>query len=194
MFKKEPLSFEYTLVRSVRSRNIRVTVFREDGKVKVTAPFLAPDFLIEKFLRKKEKWIRDKSQKFLKNPPAPWNIKPSSGWRKDYLKRKKEALKLVKERLAHFKELYASRDWANFSWQKISIRNQKSRWGSCSTKGNLNFNYRIVLLPVELQDYLIVHELCHLIEFNHSRKFWELVGKGVSGYGELRGRLLEMRD
>lgn len=72
---------------------------------------------------------------------------------------------------------------------KVSVKNQKTCWGSCSRKGNLNFNYVLVLLPVPVADYVIVHELCHLVHFNHSRAFWELVARIVPGYRHLRAQL-----
>jgi predicted metal-dependent hydrolase len=62
-------------------------------------------------------------------------------------------------------------------YSRISIRNQRGRWGSCSSKKNLNFNYRILDLNEELQDYVIVHELCHLVELNHGENFWNLMEK-----------------
>ena len=83
----------------------------------------------------------------------------------DYLKYKNQATNLVKERIEYFNTFY------NYKWGKIVVRNQKTRWGSCSKKGNLNFNYKIVLLSPEAADYIIVHELCHLKEFNHSERF-----------------------
>jgi len=189
--EKDPLPFDYEVLRSNRARHLRLTIFRNDGRVRVTAPRLAPQFLIERFVQSKKDWVMAKRQKFLKNPPAVWNVKPKGGWRKDYLARKNQALTLVQERLAYFAGIYnLNRDpQYHFKWNKISIRNTTSRWGSCSAKGNLNFSYRIVLLPPQLQDYIIVHELCHLVEFNHSKKFWDLVGKAVPDYKILRKKL-----
>ncbi len=90
---------------------------------------------------------------------------------------------LVQSRLLHFNQFY------NFTYKKVFIRSQKTRWGSCSSKGNLNFNWRIIKLPSHLADYLIVHELCHLGEFNHSRKFWDLVAKTIPDYKKMRAEL-----
>jgi predicted metal-dependent hydrolase len=59
--------------------------------------------------------------------------------------------------------------------KRVQIRDQRSRWGSCSTRGTLSFNWRLVLAPFEVLDYVVVHELCHLREPNHSRRFWKLV-------------------
>ena len=75
---------------------------------------------------------------------------------------------------------------------RIAIRDQRSRWGSCSTNGNLNFNYRVVFLPSELVDYIIVHELCHLLEFNHGEHFWNHVG-GVLPDFKLRKSALHVQ-
>ena len=96
---------------------------------------------------------------------------------------KERALAIVTDRISHFNTIY------NFQIGKVSIKNQTTRWGSCSKKGNLNFNYRIVNLPPELQDYLVVHELCHLQEFNHSKAFWDLMGKAIPDYRARRQAL-----
>ncbi len=93
------------------------------------------------------------------------------------------ARKLVISRLEYFNQFY------NLKYSKVFIRNQKTRWGSCSSKGNLNFSYKIIYLAPEAQDYLIVHELCHLQEFNHSKSFWDLVSLQIPRYKEISKKL-----
>ena len=100
--------------------------------------------------------------------------------KKEYIFYKYHALELVKNRLAYFNTMY------HFKINRVSIKNQKTRWGSCSKKGNLNFNYRVALLPPHLADYVIVHELCHLGEFNHSPNFWKLVARGIPNYKKIK--------
>jgi predicted metal-dependent hydrolase len=102
--------------------------------------------------------------------------------RRDYVKYKETARTLVKNRLAYYNQLY------KFKINRVSIKNHKSRWGSCSKKGNLNFNYRLALLPLALADYVVVHELCHLGEFNHSPNFWKLVEKLLPNYKILKNK------
>ncbi len=80
----------------------------------------------------------------------------------------------------------------DFSFNRISIRNQKTRWGSCSSKKNLNFNYKITLLPFELAQYLVVHEFCHLKELNHSNDYWKLVESILPNYKELHQKLYKL--
>lgn len=93
-----------------------------------------------------------------------------------YALHKEYARALILERLAYWNQFYG------VTYNRVSIRDQRSRWGSCSTKGNLNFNYRIAFLPLELRDYIIVHELCHRIEFNHSPAFWAQVARAIPDY------------
>lgn len=105
----------------------------------------------------------------------------------DYKAHKENARELIMSRLEHFAYPYG------FSYGQVSIRNQSTRWGSCSRKGNLNFNYRLVHLPLELLDYVVVHELCHLKEFNHSRNFWDLVAQAIPDYRERRRQLKNIK-
>jgi predicted metal-dependent hydrolase len=103
-----------------------------------------------------------------------------------YLTYKEKAREMIRERLLYYNTFY------NFSYKRIAIKDHRSRWGSCSKKGNLNFNYRLVLLPQHLADYVIVHELCHLGEFNHSPRFWALVEKTVPDWKERRRELMKI--
>jgi predicted metal-dependent hydrolase len=73
-----------------------------------------------------------------------------------------------------------------FTYARIAIKEQKSRWGSCSRHGNLNFNWRLLLAPLEVLDYVAIHELCHLREMNHSERFWSLVSRTCPQYRERR--------
>lgn len=107
--------------------------------------------------------------------------------KREYLFYKIRALALVHARILYFNAFY------RFKINRISIKNQKTRWGSCSKKGNLNFNYRIALLPPQLADYVIVHELCHLGEFNHSANFWKLVAKTIPNYQKIRQEFKKIR-
>lgn len=100
-----------------------------------------------------------------------------------YQKHKSEARSLVEEKLLKYNKFY------NFKYNRVSIRDQKTRWGSCSKKGNLNFNYKLMFLPEDLADYIIVHELCHLKEFNHSSSFWKEVALVFPNYLKIRSDL-----
>ena len=68
------------------------------------------------------------------------------------------------------------------SYRNITIREQKTRWGSCSSEKNLNFNWKLILAPPEVLDYVVIHELCHLKEMNHSKAFWDEVEKVMPEY------------
>ncbi len=77
----------------------------------------------------------------------------------------------------------------DFSFRRVSIRSQKTRWGSCSTSGNISLNYRLLKYRKELIDYVIIHELCHLKQMNHSQQFWKLVEEIVPDYKMLKREL-----
>lgn len=106
--------------------------------------------------------------------------------RKQYIKHKEDARRLVHARLGYFNTFYGH------SYKKVFIKNHKSRWGSCSKVGNLNFNYKILFLPQVFSDYIIVHELCHLQEFNHSPAFWALVAKTIPNHRTVRAQLRQL--
>jgi predicted metal-dependent hydrolase len=168
----------YTLRKSRRARRMRLAVYC-DGAVVVTTPFDLQETVAERFIREKSRWLLSKIA-FFKQFKGQVITRYS---RQDYSKYKDEALRFVIERIDHLNGMY------KFNFNKINIRNQKTRWGSCSKKGNLNFNYKISFLPSRLAAYIIVHELCHLKEFNHSRRFWGLVRQAFPDYKEVRREL-----
>ena len=150
-----------------------------DGSIIVTSPFGIQQSIVEKFISDKKQWVWDKIQFFKSvNSKA---IRTFS--HKDYVENKDTAFALVNDRVIFYNKIYS------FSFNKIFIKNQKTRWGSCSCKKNINLNYKIVFLAQKHQDYIIVHELCHLKEFNHSRKFWALVEKALPNYLEIKKEL-----
>lgn len=171
-------NIEYTLKVIKRSKRIRLAVHC-GGECIVTKPRLVPQCLVNKFIIQKSEWLLDKIEELKKLPKK----KTAKETKADFEKYKVDALKIAERKVREFNKIY------NFKYNKITIRNQTTRWGSCSRKGNLNFNYKIALLSEELADYLVVHEICHLGEFNHSKKFWDLVAKTIPNYLELRKEL-----
>ncbi|MEK7555987.1 MAG: SprT family zinc-dependent metalloprotease [Patescibacteria group bacterium] len=168
----------YTLKRSPWARRVRLSVHR-DGSVVVTLPSGVLEVFAEQFVQAKSDWIWKKIQYFRQHE----NTGALPRGKEDYLKYKGEAILLVESRIEYFNKEYG------FAYNKISVKDQKTRWGSCSKKGNLNFSYRIFFLPPEVRDLVIVHELCHLKEFNHSEKFWNLVAITIPNYVAVRREL-----
>ncbi len=173
---------EYSIKRNKKIRQMRIVVYC-DGRVVVTVPYGVNSFVIQKFIDDKNEWILKKIDFFQQNNCILTGLNSKS----DYLKNKNKALALVENRIEYFNKNN------NFSYKTISIKNQKTRWGSCSSKGNLNFNYKILFLPEKIRDYIIVHELCHLKEFNHSKRFWTLVESFFPDYVEIRDSLKKYR-
>jgi predicted metal-dependent hydrolase len=123
-------------------------------------------------------------------PAAPVNPVARYG-RREYLRHRSAARALVEAKLAQFAPRIAP--GAGVSYGTVRIKDQKTCWGSCSRKGNLNFNYKILFLPEHLQDYVIVHELAHLVELCHSPRFWAVAGSVLPEWRALRRELRGMR-
>ncbi|WP_251861207.1 SprT family zinc-dependent metalloprotease [Clostridium sp. Marseille-Q2269] len=98
---------------------------------------------------------------------------------------KEEAIKVLKERTEYYSSMLG------FGPESIVVKNQKTLWGSCSSKGNINYNYKIIMAPLEILDYIVVHELCHLVHMNHSKDFWNLVESIIPDCKERRKWLKE---
>jgi predicted metal-dependent hydrolase len=183
----------FEMKASVRIRSIRVSLYA-DGSCKVTHPRFISSEKVEQFLKAKSAWFISKVN-FQKN--EEWAHNPHGGHisaqakkaqeKKEYALLKHQALLVAQKKVEYFNQIY------KFNVGKVSIRNQKSRWGSCSKKGNLNFNYKIAKLPEELADYLVVHEICHIGQFNHSKRFWDLVAQVVPDYKIRRAALKKIK-
>ncbi len=171
-------NIKYTVRKSNRAKRMRIAVYC-DTRVVVTVPRVFEEGKIAKFIDEKAWWIIKKIKYFSRFK----YVIPNKNNRMNYLEHRLEALKIAREKVAHYNRFY------NFNVNKISIKNQSTRWGSCSMSGNLNFNYKIVLLPERLANYIIIHELCHLKEFNHSARFWSLVAKLAPDYSAIKKEL-----
>lgn len=167
--------WEYTLVRSDR-KTLGLQV-RPDGTVLVRAPLHLPKGEIDRFIREKSPWI-EKHLALVEQDNRAGEEAPLSMQEVHAL-----AQKAVAE-LPPRVRAYAARMGVTYS--RITIRNQQGRWGSCSSTGSLNFNCLLMLAPAEVQDYVIVHELAHRKEMNHSDAFWAQVEAVLPDYRERR--------
>ena len=156
------MKLEYTVIRSNR-RTIGLEV-KPDGQVIVRVPIRLPDSEICKFVHKHEEWIQKHQeiarQRLEERPPVEKLTMQEIQELAD------QAVKVIPQRVAY----YAPKIGVDYG--RITIRNQKTRWGSCSANGNLNFNCLLMLTPSEVIDSVVVHELCHRKEMNHSDRFY----------------------
>lgn len=153
-----------------------------DGRVVVRCPMRVSDGAARAFAKSHEEWIekhyreaRERLERQVSYPPQQV---------KEY---RRQAAKTLAERTAYWAERMG------VTYGRITIREQVTRWGSCSAKGNLNFNYQLAYLPQELLDYVVVHELSHRRHMNHSAEFWQEVEKYYPAYEVCRKRLKEIR-
>ena len=152
---------QYKIIRSKR-KTIAIAI-GEDGVI-VRAPLTVTDKEIDEFVKKNKKWIEENLKKMEERKKALDNIEPLS--MEDIQALAEKALEVIPERVKYYAEKIG------VTYGRITIRNQRSKWGSCSAKGNLNFNCLLMLAPPEVLDSIIVHELCHRKEMNHSPKFY----------------------
>ena len=179
------LSIPCRLIRSDRrSLGLEIRKVPDGGaELLIRAPRRMKLSYVERFIKEKEQWITEKYQAALveKSRPKPIEIPEyvTNQW-------------LRTEGAARFQQKAAF--WAarmNVTYGRITIRDQKTRWGSCSSRGNLNFNWRLLLMPEAVMDYVIVHELAHRREMNHSAAFWQIVETYLPDYRERRQWLKE---
>lgn len=172
------LSVSPVIIRSKR-RSISLEI-RPDGSLTVRAPFRMKDRDIQNFLNEKSGWIEKKLRNIRETPPIGTNeyLTPAM---LDQLRL--SASSAIPERVRYFAPL------VGVSYGRITIRSQKTKWGSCSASGNLNFNCLLMLTPPEVTDYLIVHELCHRLEMNHSAAFYGHVARVLPDWKNAAGWL-----
>ena len=175
------IGYQVQLIRSNR-KSIAIEI-RPDCSVCVRAPYRMMNGEINRFLREKNDWIEKHLESMKKKQKELSQDEPLSV--KEIRELADQALKVIPPKTAYYAKLL------NVSYGRITIRNQKTRWGSCSSKGNLNFNCLLMLTPDEVVDYVVVHELCHRIEMNHSKAFWNLVESVLPDYKERRKWLKE---
>jgi predicted metal-dependent hydrolase len=204
----------HKLVRS--KRKTLSLIVENDGTLTVRAPLRMKEADIRRFIEVKQDWIKQKQAKVLKDAVAPRqyvngerflylgreiplrivpNGKPAlvmvrvfkltksaqpqaeshfTAWYK------KQARMVLTERVALFARNH------DFEPEKLRISSARTRWGSCSAKGTLSFTWRLVMAPLDVIDYVVVHELCHLKEMNHSKAFWAQVRGILPDYRERR--------
>lgn len=181
MFGQKLPSHEYTLKRFKSSKSLKLRI-RPDGELLVTAPLRLPKRYIDNFICEQTKWI-DEKKAFLDSLPEV-HIKTKKG---DYEKYKEQARAIIKIQLEKINSHY------KFEYKNISIRDQKTRWGSCSARKNLSFNYKVVFIPEKFIAYIVAHELCHLTEMNHGPNFWRLVNETIPDYKNIQKELHTLR-
>ena len=174
------MDISYQWIRS-RRKTIAIQI-DQNGQVILRTPYGITKRQAEKFLDEKKDWIL-KNIRQVENRKTD-QIMISEAQRREGIERAK---RIFTARTAYF----ALR--MDAAYGRITIREQKTRWGSCSSKGNLNFNWKLVLLAPELLDYVVVHELAHRREMNHSKNFWKIVEAELPDYRERRRRLKECR-
>ena len=157
----------YQIIRSTR-KTISIQI-KPDGQILVRCPSRMRVEEVHKFVESKEAWI----QKHLPKHPMQ-EIKKLT--ETELAQLREQTRKLVTARAAFFAPILG------VTYRKITIRTQHTLWGSCSSQGNLNFNCLLALTPSEILDYVVVHELCHRKEMNHSDKFWREVAQILPDY------------
>lgn len=171
-----PEKIPYTIVHS-RRKTMALQVTR-DGQVVVRCPMRVSEDAARAFAESHREWIEEHYRQVKE--------------------REEHRLVFTEEEVKGYREMARrvltekADAWAGkmgVTYGRIAIRQQVTRWGSCSGRGNLNFNWMLALMPEELQDYVVVHELAHRREMNHSERFWKIVEEQIPDYKQRRKRL-----
>ena len=169
MGQRKTLNFTYELIRSNR-KTVSLQV-GQNGELTVRAPQRMRTEETDRFVENHREWIRKKRSELEENRKKCLQYTAEE---------KRQGIELAKRIFERKCREYAG--IMGVTYGRITIREQKTRWGSCSAAGNLNFNWRLVEMPEEIIDYLVVHELAHRREMNHSKAFWAIVEQTLPDY------------
>ena len=170
-------------VRIIKSKRKTLSIEVKTNEVLVRAPQRMTNQQIRVFLEQKKEWI-EKHQKILQTQAEIVKREPLYT-EEDIKEFATKALQIIPQKVKHYAQI------VDVDYGRITIRNQKTRWGSCSSKGNLNFNCLLVLFPDEVIDYVVVHELCHRKHMNHSKIFYAEVERVLPEYKKCQKWLKE---
>ncbi len=173
VLKIEDLSIPINLERSSRKTlTIQIT---KDIELCIKAPLYTSECEIYRFIQQKQFWIYKQAKREMSNA-------------KNRTERSEKEIQELREKARKILTIkshqYAT--WIGVSFERIRIGDQRTRWGSCSSKGTISYNWKLILMPEEIMDYVVVHELCHLLEMNHSPRFWQLVADVLPDYAMRR--------
>ncbi len=156
-------------------------IIKNNGEVNVRAPKYGffDSSKIDEFVNNKKDWIVENVKKMKANLKEK---KPQLSKEEEKIK-KEQAKIIISNRIKFFSTKYG------FKYSKIRLSSAKTRWGSCSGEGAISINWNLIFAPLDIMDYVIIHELCHTIHHNHSDKFWNEVKKYIPNYKEKRAWL-----
>lgn len=144
-------------------------------QLSIKAPLRMSEREIDRFVNQRRFWIYKQAKRAQR--AAENHVEYSES---EERRLREKARRVLTEKTDRFKKEL------DVEYKRIRIGDQKTRWGSCSSKGTISYSWRLILMPDEIQDYVVVHELCHLHEMNHSKKFWEWVGRIIPDYQRRR--------
>ena len=153
----------HQLIRSNR-RSVCLIV-TEQAELVIRAPHRLPEARILRFVEQKRRWIERKMREMSERPKSKVVSQEEAGSYRELAKQ------IIPQRVKHYADL------TGLLPRSVKISNARKRWGSCSAKGTINISWRLVLAPPEAIDYVVVHELVHLVERNHSQRFWRRVAE-----------------
>lgn len=167
--------------RRVKRLSLRV---RENGAVEMVGPRRISNSEFEQFYRSKQQWVSKQRQHFLAAHSNKPQLAPTEAMLHGEIQCSTALGEVSDEKVDAYrayaknylgKRLTTLSDQTGLSFSRLTIRAQRTRWGSCSSKGNISLNWRLVQMPVFVSDYVMIHELCHTVHMNHSAAFWQLV-------------------